>query len=214
MTEEVTKAIEKANRDLASLEEQREAIFSRAKLLRKERDAIAFAALTANDKKAKERLREINLEDVALSANVASVEAALTVARVNLAEAKAAEAQAVDRANALQIRELNKRFLELGLIVDDAFADVISASAEMREVLDKMRALGVSSPTHQQFNVMGLIACKTAVMNVPWSSGGREWEFLAPNQRKSFKSIALGWSEMIERQIAQRLGEDKKKDAA
>jgi hypothetical protein len=62
------------------LEEQRETLFSRAKLLTKERDQIAFAALTANDKKAKERLREINLEDVALSANVASVEAALTVA--------------------------------------------------------------------------------------------------------------------------------------
>jgi hypothetical protein len=210
----MTKEIEKAERDLKNLEQQREALFSRARLLSEERDQIAFAALTANDKRAKERLREINLEDTNLGANLASVEAALTVARVNLADAKVAEAQAADRANALQIRELNKRFLELGLIVDDAFADVISASAEMREVLDRMRALGIASPTHHQFNVLGLIACKTAVMNVPWSSGGREWEFLAPNQRKSFKSIALGWSEMIERQNAQRLGVDKKKDAA
>ena len=108
---------------------------------------------------------------------------------------------------------MNKKFLELGLIVDDAFADVVSASNEMREVLDKMRALGVTSPTHQQFNVLGLIATKTAVMSVPWSGGGREWEFLAPNQRKSFKTCTIGWSEMIERQVADRLGE-KKTEAA
>src|SRR6478609_2899079 len=80
--------IKKAERDLSNLEEQREALFSRAKLLSKERDKTAFAALTAGDKKAKDRLREINLEDVGLSANIASVEAALTVARANLKAAQ------------------------------------------------------------------------------------------------------------------------------
>jgi hypothetical protein len=119
MTTEVTKAIEKANCDLASLEEQREALFSRAKLLTKERDQIAFAALTANDKRARERLKEINTEDTSLGANLASVEAALVVARQNLSDAKAAEAQAADRANALALREKLKRFVELGLILDD-----------------------------------------------------------------------------------------------
>jgi hypothetical protein len=119
MTTEVTKAIEKANCDLASLEEQREVLFSRAKLLTKERDQIAFAALTANDKRARERLKEINTEDTSLGANLASVEAALVVARQNLSDAKAAEAQAADRANALALREKLKRFVELGLILDD-----------------------------------------------------------------------------------------------
>jgi hypothetical protein len=205
--------IEKAEKVLRELEEKRECIVHREKTLDKKRQALSYAAETG-DKKARSELDAANSESLSNGNNIKSVEAALMVARQNFSDAKAAEAQAVDRTNALQIRELNKRFLELGLIVDDAFADVISASAEMREVLDRMRALGIASPTHQQFNVLGLIACKTAVMNVPWSSGGREWEFLAPNQRKSFKSIALGWSEMIDRQIAQRLGEDKKKDAA
>ncbi len=207
------KEIENAERDLNNIEEQREALFSRAKLLSKQREQVAFAAHTG-DKAAKARLSEINVEDTSLAANVASVEAALTVARANLKAAQVAEALAADKANALAVRELNKNFLELGLIVDDAFADVISASAEMREVLDKMRALGVTSPTHQQFNVLGLIACKTAVMHVPWSAGGREWDFLAPNQRKTFKSIASGWCEMIERQVAERLGDDKQRKVA
>jgi hypothetical protein len=205
--------IEKAEKVLRELEEKRECIVHREKTLDKKRQALSYAAETG-DKKARNELDAANSESLSNGNDIKSVEAALTVARQHLSDAKAAELQAADRANALQIRELNKRFLELGLIVDDAFADVISASVEMREVLDRMRALGISAPTHQQFNVMGLIACKTAVMSVPWSSGGREWEFLAPNQRKSFKSIASGWYEMIERQIAQRLGEDKKKDAA
>src|SRR6476619_6449914 len=103
----MTKEIEKAERDLNNLEEQREILFSRAKLLSKERDQIAFAALTAGDRKAKDRLREINLEDVGLSANVASVEAALTVARANLKAAQHGEAIAADHEKAKAIAALN-----------------------------------------------------------------------------------------------------------
>src|SRR5260370_1818601 len=92
--------IEKAERDLNNLEEQREALFSSAKSLSKRRDQIAFAALTAGDKTSKDKLREINLEDISNAASIASVEAALTVARANLSSAKAAEVQAADRAKA------------------------------------------------------------------------------------------------------------------
>jgi hypothetical protein len=42
----MTKEIEKAERDLNNLEEQREALFSHAKRLSKQREAVAFAALT------------------------------------------------------------------------------------------------------------------------------------------------------------------------
>ena len=115
----MTKEIEKAERDLNNLEEQKETIFSRAKLLSKERDRIAFAALTAADKKAKDRLREINLEDVTLDGNIASVEAALTVARQNLADAQHCEAQAADNAKAQGIAELNIKLKEeLGRVLN------------------------------------------------------------------------------------------------
>jgi hypothetical protein len=202
----MTTEIEKAEKIINDLEEQRECLHARTRLLTEQRKQLAYAA-NVGDKSAKAKLTAINTEVSLHGTEIENVEFALAEARVRLKAAQQAEAQASNKANALALRELNKKFLELGLIVDDAFADVISASTEMREVLDKMRALGVTSPTHQQFNVLGLIACKTAVMNVPWSAGGREWEFLAPNQRKTFKSIATGWSEMIERQIAERLAE-------
>src|SRR6202021_95822 len=105
----MTNELEKAERDLNNLEEQKETLFSRAKTLSKERDRIAFAALTAGDKKAKDRLRDINLEDISLDANIASVEAALTVARQNLAIAQHGEAIAADKAKAQGIAELNEK---------------------------------------------------------------------------------------------------------
>src|SRR5277367_457118 len=119
----MTTEFEKANRDLNNLEEQREALFSRAKLLSKQRDQIAFAALTAGDKHAKARLAEINTEDIGLAANIASVEAALTVARANLNVAQQAEAIAAVKANALALRGKLAQFKELGAVLDDCFAD-------------------------------------------------------------------------------------------
>jgi hypothetical protein len=195
--------IDKAERDLNNLEEQREALFSRAKLLGKERDAIAFAALTANDKKAKDRLREITLEDVSLTANIASVEAALTVARANLKAAQQGEAQAADKANALALREKLKRFVELGLILDDCFADFRSAAIEMKQVLDDIHNLGQVSPTAQMFRVNCDLAFKTAVQGTPFWS--QDFPALGHGQKKTFKSLVDAWSANIEANIAARL---------
>jgi hypothetical protein len=201
--------IEKANRDLNNLEEQRESLFSRAKLLSKERDQIAFAALTAGDKKAKEKLRDINLEDVGLAANIASVEAALTVARANLKMAQAAEAQASDRDKALALRGKLQRFKELGEILDDCFADFKSAALEQKQVLDAIHNLGQAAPTAQQYRVLCEIALKTAVQGTPFWS--HDFPAMPPNQRKTFKSVVDAWTAVIEDNIAARLGEKGEK---
>src|ERR1700733_2071678 len=173
----MTKEIEKAERDLNNLEEQKETIFSRAKLLSKERDRIAFAALTAADKKAKDRLREINLEDVTLDGNIASVEAALTVARQNLADAQHCEAQAADNAKAQGIAELNIKLKEELDNAGDAFADAIGSVLSARELLMQMRGLGVASPTDQLFRINIVAAIKSVIQRLPepWI---RDFEFM------------------------------------
>jgi chromosome segregation ATPase len=208
----MTKEIERAERDLNNLEEQRNALFARAKTLAKERDQIAFAALTAGDKKAKDRLREINLEDISLTANVASVEAALTVARANLAAAKADEAKAADRTNALALREKLKKFIELGLILDDCFTDFRSAAIEMKSVLDDIHNLGQVAPTAMQFKINCDLAFKTAVMGTPFWS--QDFPVLGHGQKKTFKSLVDAWSANIEANIAARLGDNKNEEAA
>ena len=206
----MTTAIEKATRDLDSLEEQRENLFSRARLLSKERDQIAFAALTAGDKKAKERLREINLEDIGLTANVASVEAALTVARANLNTAKAAEASAADIEKAKQIAALNAKLKEELDNADDALSDAIGSVLSARALLMEMHALGLSSPTDQLFRIDAVAAIKTAIQKLPepWI---REFEFsrLAPSQKKDFKPLATAWCDQVANQIAAPLPKNK-----
>ena len=203
----MTKEIEKAERDLNNLEEQREVLYSRAKTLSKERDAIAFAALTANDKKAKERLKEINDEDTGLTANVASVEAALGVARQNLAQAKAAETRSADIEKAKAIDALKIAFVENGINAGDALSDFIGSIMEMKQQRDDMEALGINFPTSRQFQVGAIIAIKTIIqmLPTPWVNELQDWQLLLHPARRSFKDITADWSQGIDRQIADRL---------
>jgi len=207
----MTTEFEKANRDLNNLEEQREALFSRAKLLSKQRDQIAFAALTAGDKHAKARLAEINTEDIGLAANIASVEAALTVARANLNVAQQAEAIAAVKANALALRGKLEQFKELGAVLDDCFADFKSAATEQKQILDDIHSLGQAAPTAQQYRVLCEIALKTAIAGTPFWS--HDFPAMAPNQRKSFKGIVDAWSANIEANIAAVISDETEKAA-
>jgi hypothetical protein len=206
--------VEKAERDLNNLEEQRESLFSSAKTLSKQRDAIAFAALTAGDKASKEKLRNINLEDVGLTANIASVEAALTVARANLAAAKAAEVQAADRAKAEHIAALNAKLKEQLDDADAAFADAMASLFAGKELLTQLHALGITSPTDQLFRINVVTAIKTVIQQLP-SAYINDFEFarLAPSQKKQFKDLAAAWCDQIANQVAARLDE-KKTEAA
>jgi hypothetical protein len=194
----MTTPIEKAERDLDNLEEQRESLFSRAKLLSKERDQIAFAALTAGDKKAKERLKDINAEDTGLAANIASVDAALTVARANLVAAQQDAAGAADIEKANRIAEMNEKLKEALGNADDAFADAIASVLDARTLLQDMQSLGVSSPTDPMFRINAVAAIKTVLQLLPqpWIN---DFEFmrLAPSQKKEFKSLAAGWCNQI-----------------
>jgi hypothetical protein len=207
--------IEKAEKVLLELEEKRECIVHREKTLDKKRQALSYAAETG-DKKARNELDTMNGESLSNSNNIKSVEAALVVARQNLAQAKVAEANAADRANALALREKLKRFIELGLVLDDCFADFRSAAIEMNTVLDDIHNLGQVAPTAMQFKVNCDLAFKTAVMGTPFWN--QDFPALGHGQKKTFRSLVESWSANIEANIAARLGEEsnanKKVEAA
>jgi hypothetical protein len=211
----MTTAIEKAERDLNNLEEQREALFSRAKLLSRQRDQIAFAALTAGDKQSKAKLADINAEDTGLAANIASVEAALTEARSRLETAKHGEAIAADRGKAKQIAELNAKLKEQLDDANDAFADAIESVLSARALLMEMHALGVTSPTDQLFKINAVAAIKAAIQKLP-NHYVNDFEFmrLAPSQKKEFRDLAAAWCDQITNQTAARLGEPQTKKVA
>jgi hypothetical protein len=209
MTTNIPTAIEKATRDLNNIQEQREALFSRAKLLSKQREQVAFAAHTG-DKAAKARLADINLEDISLGSNIASVEAALTVARANLKAAQHGEAQAANSEKAKQVAVLNARLKEELDNADDAFSDAIGSVLSARALLMEMHTLGLSSPTDQLFRINTVTAIKTAIQKLP-SSWINDFEFsrLAPSQKTDFKPLAAGWCEQIANQTALPPEEEK-----
>jgi hypothetical protein len=201
----MTKEIEKAERDLNNLEEQREALFSRAKLLSKQREQVAFAALTG-DKQAKVRLAEINAEDTSHTASIASVEAALTVARANLKAAQHGEAIAADREKAKAIAALNIKLKEELDNADDAFADAIGSLLSARAVLVEMHTLGITSPTDAMFRINSVAAIKSVIQKLP-NHYINDFEFmrLAPSQKKEFRQLAIAWCDQITSQTSARL---------
>ncbi len=156
-----TTEVEKAEKIVCQLEEQLETLLGRTVTLHKERAAVSYAALTANNPTAKARLDAINAEALQHSNEVASVECAIAEAKQRLEAAQQAGLAAADRDAALQLREKLNRFVSLGLLLDDCIADFLGAAKEMDEVLDEIHALGCVTPTDAQMRVLGTLAIKT-----------------------------------------------------
>jgi hypothetical protein len=201
-----TEIVAAAAKTVEILEDKRRALIQKATELAEERQRVSFAAHTG-DQKARQRLNVINTETGTHASEMASIEAAIIEANARLNVARTGAALAVDRAAAVKLRHELARFVELGELIDDALADVVMCSAELDAVLSNIHALGCPAPAASIVRVNAALAIKTAVMNIGWTA--REWEFLAPNQRKSFKAIVSGWAGQVENNIAARLGEKK-----
>jgi hypothetical protein len=193
---------------LASLEDKRKALVTKATELADERQRVSFAAHTG-DAKARQRLDKINIETAAHTSEFESIEAALAEANKRLELAKRTEASTADREKAKAIAVLNAQLKEQLDDADDAFADAISSVLSARALLMEMRGLGVTSPTDQMFRINAVAVIKTVIQNLPqpWIN---DFEFarLAPSQKKNFNSLAESWCN----QIANRL--PKKEEAA
>lgn len=211
----MTTEVDKAETTIATLEDKRKHLNQRAIELADERNKIAFGAHVENDAKARKRLDAINLELATMASEQSSVDAALVEAQSRLAIAKQAEARTADRTNAEALRGKLARFVELGLLVDDAIWDAATSINEMVKTLDEMHQLGAASPTNEQFRVNGTMALKTMLQNLPqlWANDF-DFQRLAPNQKKTFKSLAEGWQAIIEQNINARLGTEQKEEAA
>jgi hypothetical protein len=197
------------------LNDKQRALNQRAVELADERGRIAFSVHGDNDPKARARLDKINAETSVLASEQASIEAALVEANARLDTARRSAALEADRQNALLLKEKLQRFYELGIDVDEAFEDALKSVNEMMAVLQEMHELGQTSPTSDQFRVNGTLCLKSLIQTLP-TPWVRDFEFqrLAPNQKKTFKSVVEGWTQMIASNIAARLGEDNKEKAA
>jgi chromosome segregation ATPase len=195
--------VDVAARLVVELQAKRTAAVDRVTAIAEERKSVALAAHTG-DTAARKRLDALNLESTTIGAEIEGLDAAIAEAGDRLATAEAAEALEADRARARELRHALAEFTEHGRKLDEAMAAVVAESNALRTALHKMHSLGCEYPTDALALVNCRLAIGTALMQTPWK---REFEHLAPGQRRTFGEIIRGWVERIEPTIARRLGE-------
>jgi hypothetical protein len=157
-----------------------------------ERAKHAFAAATGSEP-AKRALDKLNRRKVEIIVEIETLEAALVEAN-RRGEAAQRDAQLAEQSvNAERALQIGAGLLDRARKLDEALAVVVAESkaieADIRELNHR---LGCKNPHEYQFASLGTRAFKAALMFSPL-----KLEHLAPNQRRTFTELAVGWSETI-----------------
>jgi chromosome segregation ATPase len=195
--------VEQAEKILGELQDRREELIGRAAKLDTERRALSYAAATG-DAAALKKMRGLNDAVVVNNTERETLDVALAEAADRLQVARQQVSRAIDREQAHKLKAAAARLVELGAILDDCWTDIISTSSELRDLVNIIHGLGSPGPNHDQVRVLGANAVKAGLMNTLWA---REFEHIAPHQRCTFASLVNSWSQMIENNVAARLGE-------
>jgi hypothetical protein len=198
--------IEKAETLVAPLERKRLAHVEKGVALADERAAISFRVHADADSKARAGLTEINNQLIAHASELESICAAQKEAAARLAAARAAEARKADRAQAIEARKAWSEFRKLWREAFEGLNVWAEKSVAAQAALRRMHAAGIANPSDQQFAVLGGLCLRTKVGQTPWD---RLVERTAPSERKTWSELDAAWSGMVERVVAQRLGENQ-----
>ena len=128
------------------------------------------------------------------------------IAQANLAEAKQREAEADQRRVALEVRGLLASLRDAGAVCDNALAEFTAGSDAMRQIIQRINALGFNHPTGMQYMSLGERAVRTALVQTAFA---RAFEAIPPSERQQFNDFVGRWCASLEREIATRLGETK-----
>ncbi len=219
-------AIETAERVLAELVAKRDTLAGRMAELSAERQRIAFVALAGGDAKARKHLDQLNTEGATLAGEAESIEAAIAEAIARVAAAQNAEALAADREQAAALRAALGDVADCARKIDGAFETIVAESQRYDDLvglivhkLGGSRVLGGNAPNVAR--IFALRALETMLGKTPWR---REFRPVPPLERRSFSDLICGrdhagsrtpgWAERIEADVAARLGETGKAEAA
>ncbi len=191
---------------LKELEAKRAKLVERGAELPELRRGAAFLAHVQQDAEARRALDKVNAEVAIYASELASIDDAIAAAKNKVAIARAYEADVADRAKAKAILEMLGAFKEAGHELDDALRTVAEMGKILPNLLSQLHAAGVRSPTFDQLDALGYQAFATALMATPWA---RRYEHLAPNQRRSFRTLVDGWAAPIESRLRAQLREEE-----
>jgi hypothetical protein len=176
-----------------------------------ERAQIAYAAHAENDPKAIKRLEQLAHDAADIVVEVASVDTAIAEAHRRLDGAKAAQARVAEQERVKKVREVLVAFVECGNELDEIMSDLAEQGALMPHLITQLHGLGVSVPSHNQWDVLGYQSLLTALASTIWH---HRFEHLPPNQRRSCRALTDGWAATIRNSLGEPEQTKEKTDAA
>ena len=189
---------------LADLEAKLQRHRQRAVDLEASRKQASFGAHALHDPKQRKALADVVDQTIRYETEGRAIADAIDEARHRLAIATAYEADVADRAKAGAILELLGAFKEAGHELDDALRTVAEAGKLLPNLLSQLHAAGIRSPNRDQLDALGFQAVGTALMATCWA---KQFEHLAPNQRRDFRSLVDAWAAPIESRLRAQLRE-------
>jgi hypothetical protein len=204
MTKHEPQTVAAATAVLADLEAKLARHRERAVDLEASRKQASFGAHALHDPKQRKALADVVDQTIRHETEGRAIADAIDEAKRRLMIAQAYEADVADRAKAGAILELLGSFREAGAEMDDALQTVAEVGKLLPNLLGQLHAAGIRSPNRDQLDALGFQALGTALMATPWA---KRFEHLAPNQRRSFRSLFDTWTAAIESRIRSQLRE-------
>jgi len=210
--------IEAAERILAELQARYDRTVQARESDDRELGAVSYSALAAGDKDASEKLERVKEQALRRDLEIKAIRSAIAQAQNNLAEAKAAEAAAEQKRCAAEAQVIVDRIDSLFASADLHFRQAMDALEAAHARIEDVHGLGFAYPTAVQLRANIIYALETCMARLPkylWdelSRGGVRWP--SPAQRRTFSQFWAAMSASLSREIATRLGEKHKEDAA
>jgi hypothetical protein len=198
-----------AERALRELQEKYDRVSAARAEDDREMGRVSLAA-HSGDAEASKRLDTVVERMLRRDLELKSITSAIAAAQHNLVEARADEAAADQRRVALEVRSLLKSLRDAGAVCDNALAEFAAGSNAMKEIIQRINALGFHHPSAMQLVSLGERAVRGTLVNSPFA---RAFETIAPRERQNFNDFTGQWLVALEREIAARLGEIKPKEA-
>jgi hypothetical protein len=200
-------AVQSARDTLARLEQQQRDHAAQADKLASRRRALAFLAHGRHDVEAAKELADVTDQIVRHEVEAQSLADAIAEAQALLADAERTLALAVDQAKAVELRGALASFRTGAKDADAALAAFKVAIHGITDALNEMRVLGCTHPNVAGFETTAWRFVICAALSD--SIFSHRVERPPPLDRRSFVQLAEQMSGAVERNIAQRLGEDQ-----
>ena len=193
-----------AERTLAELEQRRDRLIERRQQIERERGQVAYAAHTG-DAGASKLLDRVITEAVKNDEHLKALADAISEGQRRLTQAREAEARAAEQAKAVELRAALKRFVEHGAGVDAALDLLIESCAGLERTLVEIHRAGSQFPSDAQLLSLGSRVLIAALSRTTFR---REFPAVPPLERnRTMSAIAQQWSDTVERNIRERLGD-------